>query len=414
MSVNLINTLAQPLKSAAKFVAYQEQSSGLSTSRCIMDTATCLGPKAICSRSKEDLFENSALEISENALVYYGPALVGEKIARKVFSKNLSNEAKSLVSTQAKELLESKNPLNKKVIPVKAAIALTALLIPFTEFTLNYFKNLATLKVFKKADFNNIASLEHKKEDKTIQDKVQKSAYKNIMKAVGAFLTALSVAGLVYKKGESSKFLMGLSEAILAPGTKFFKNNQKLKNLFNKYASIDFAKGENGSLVLSKGQLTSCVVIGGAGYFGASKDRGKQNFLETLFRFPLVGFYIITGSELFEKGFKKVLKKLNMCKETISKDLNTPSFDEISKLAQKMAQKNGSNVKDEFKKLAKQKVLIFGVPFIFSIGFMGFFVAATSNLFTKYRFNQDKKRNELSEKYVNQKNESPAFKAFLK
>ena len=83
MSVNLINTLAQPLKSAAKFVAYQEQSSGLSTSRCIMDTATCLGPKAICSRSKEDLFENSALEISENALVYYGPALVGEKIARK-------------------------------------------------------------------------------------------------------------------------------------------------------------------------------------------------------------------------------------------------------------------------------------------------------------------------------------------
>ena len=228
MSVNLINTLAQPLKSAAKFVAYQEQSSGLSTSRCIMDTATCLGPKAICSRSKEDLFENSALEISENALVYYGPALVGEKIARKVFSKNLSNEAKSLVSTQAKELLESKNPLNKKVIPVKAAIALTALLIPFTEFTLNYFKNLATLKVFKKADFNNIASLEHKKEDKTIQDKVQKSAYKNIMKAVGAFLTALSVAGLVYKKGESSKFLMGLSEAILAPGTKFFKNNQKL------------------------------------------------------------------------------------------------------------------------------------------------------------------------------------------
>lgn len=413
MSINLINTLAQPLKSAAKFTAFQEQSSGLSTSRCIMDTATCLGPKAVCSRSKEDLFENAALEISENALVYYGPALVGEKVARKVFSKNLSQKAKSLVSVPAKELMTNSTALNKKVLPAKAAIALTALLIPLTEFTLNYFKNLATLKVFKKADFNNIASLEHKKEDTEAQEKVRKSAHRNIKKSAGIFAFSAGLAALVAKKGSSSKFLMNISEAILAPGTKFFKNNNKLKNFFNKYFSLDFARGENGKLVLSKGQLTSCVVIGGLGYFGAAKDRGRQNFLETLFRFPLVGFYIITGSELFEKGFKKLLQRAGKCKETISHDLSTPSFETIAKTAKDIAKKNGTKAEAEFKKLAKQKVLISGVPFLFSIGVMGFFVAATSNLFTLYRFNKEKKLNTLSSQYIQQKNASPAFKSFI-
>ena len=156
------------------------------------------------------------------------------------------------------------------------------------------------------------------------------------------------------------------------------------------------------------------MVIGGLGYFGAAKDRGRQNFLETLFRFPLVGFYIITGSELFEKGFKKLLQRAGKCKETISHDLSTPSFETIAKTAKDIAKKNGTKAEAEFKKLAKQKVLISGVPFLFSIGVMGFFVAATSNLFTRYRFNKEKKLNTLSSQYIQQKNASPAFKSFLK
>ena len=176
---------------------------------------------------------------------------------------------------------------------------------------------------------------------------------------------------------------------------------------FNKYFSLDFAQ-QDGKLVLSKGQLTSCVLIGGAGYFGAAKDRGKQNFLETLFRYPLVGFYIITGSDLFEKGFKKLLLKAGKCKETISKDLKTPSFEEIEVLAKKIAERKKSSYKEEFKKLTKQKVLIFGVPFLFSIGVMGFFVAGISNLFTKFRFNQEQKLKNSFEKP-----ESEVFKGFM-
>lgn len=407
MHITLINTLAQPLKSAAKFINHQEQASGLSTSRFIQDTGTCLLPKAVFSRSAADLAENTFLELSESGLVYFAPALIGEKITRKIFSKNLNSEAKKLVSTPAVKLLENKTPVNKQVLPVKAAIALSAMLIPLTEFTLNYFKNIFTIKAFNKADFNNIAALENKTENKAFQDKVEKSAKKNILRAASVFAGCLGLGALIAKKGADSKTLQNLSELILAPGSKMFKNNDKAKNFFNKYLSIDFAQ-QDGKLVLSKGQLTSCVLIGGAGYFGASKDRGKQNFLETLFRFPVVGFYIITGSDLFEKGFKKLLVKAGKCKETIGKNLEVPSFEELASLAKTYAAKNGTKAEDEFKKLAKQKTLISGVPFLFSIGFMGFFVAGISNLFTKYRFTKEQK----NQQSTHHQPVNPTFKAF--
>ena len=102
MTMNLINTLPNTLKYASKFVAYQEGASGLSASRLIQDTGTCLVPKATFSRSKADLAENAFLETSENCIVYLGPALVGEKCARKLFSKGLSQQEKELVAKSVK------------------------------------------------------------------------------------------------------------------------------------------------------------------------------------------------------------------------------------------------------------------------------------------------------------------------
>lgn len=412
MSINLINTLSQPLRAAAKFVNHNEQASGLSTSRFIQDTGTCLVPKATFARSKADLAENTFLELLESAVVYFLPAIIGENLSRKIFSKNLDINAKQLVAVSAEKLMSQKNALNKNILPVKAAIALSALFMPLAVFTLNYFKNLMTLNVFKSGNFENIANLENKREDKSLQNRVRKSAHKNILKAALTFITSLGLGVLISKKGANSKMLQDVSEAILAPGSKFFGNNKKAKEFFNKYFSLDFAS-QDGKLVLSKGQLTSCVLIGGAGYFGASKDRGKQNFLETLFRYPVVGFYVITGSELFEKGFKKLLKKAGKCKETINKDLEVPGFDKLEKLATDLADKNKTSVETEFKKLARQKVLISGVPFLFSIGVMGFFVAGISNLFTRYRYNKDKKLQTMTQEFLKQKNMSPAFKQFI-
>ena len=396
----LINTLPKPLKPAAKFVRHQEQASGLSTSRFIQDATTCLIPKIVFSRSLADLTENTFLETAEESLMYFVPTILGERVARKIFSKNLSSGLKKDVATTGVELLEKGklNPIakhnNKKVIPVKAAIALAAMAIPLTEFSLNYIKNLMTLKVFNKSDFKNIASLENSTENKEHQDKVRKSAKKHIGLAAGLYAGCLGLAGLLATKGKDSKLLQNISEFIVAPGTKLFKKSPKAKNFFNKYTNMDF-NSQNGKLCLSKGQLTSSVLIGGAGYFGASSDRGKENLKETATRFPLVGLYVITGSELVEKGFRKLLYKTGKCKDLIDKNLNVPRFDDLGSLAQKLAKKRNTTIENEYKSLVKQKVLISGLPYVFSIGVMGFFVAGMTNYFTKKRYENAQKQKNL-------------------
>ena len=389
---NLINTLPKKLKPAAKFVRHQEQSSGLSTTRFIQDVSTCLIPKAVFSRSLADLTENTFLETSEETLIYLVPAILGEKVSRKIFSKGLDNNLKQEVAATGVELIEKKGKNNKQVLPVKAAIALAAMAIPLTEFSLNYIKNLMTLKLFKKSDFKNIASLENNKEDKAHQNKVKNSAKKHISLAAGLYAGCLGLAGLLATRGKNSKILQNISEFIVAPGNKLFKNSPKAKNFVNKYFCMDFAS-QNGKLCLSQGQLTTCVLVGGAGYFGASADRGKENLKETATRFPLVALYVITGSALVEKGFTKLLRKMDKCKDLIDKNLKVPEFEKLEQLAKELAQKKNTNLKDEYKSLVKQKILIKGLPYIFSIGVMGFFVAGMTVHFTKKRYeNEQKKR----------------------
>ena len=395
----LIDSLPKYLKPAAKFVRHKEQASGLSTTRFIQDATTCLIPKVVFSRSLADLTENTFLETTEEALIYFVPTILGERIARKAFSKGLSNNLKKEVATKGVDLVEKAkyNPIvksnNKKILPVKAAIALAAMAIPLTEFSLNYIKNLMTLKIFNKSDFKNIASLENNKEDKEHQEKVRKSAKKHIKLAAGLYAGCLGLATLLATKGKNSKILQNISEFIVAPGSKLFKKNEKAKNFFNKYLCMDF-NNQNGKLCLSKGQLTTCVLVGGAGYFGASADRGKENLKETATRFPLVALYVITGSEFVEHAFKKILRKMGKCKDTIDKDLNVPKFEDLGNIAEKLAKKRKTNVQDEYKYLVKQKVLITGLPYIFSIGVMGFFVAGMTNYFTKKRYeNSLKKQN---------------------
>lgn len=230
MSVNLINTLSQPVKSVAKFVNYQEKANGLSGSRFVQDTATNLVPKAVFARSKADLVENSFLELSESALVYFVPAFLGEKIFRKPFSAGMSTQMKKQIATPFSELAKGK--VDKRVTAAKAGLAMCALTIPIVEFSLNYIKNLLTLKAFKQGDFNNIASLYKKEEDSKVQEHVEKSARKNIGRAAAACALSIASGILMAKKGADSKILQNIGETILAPGTKFFKKNEKSAQVF--------------------------------------------------------------------------------------------------------------------------------------------------------------------------------------
>ena len=115
-----------------------------------------------------------------------------------------------------------------------------------------------------------------------------------------------------------------------------FTKNEKAKNFVNKYFNMDFNKSPKGKLVLSKGQLTTCVLVGGCGYFGASSDRGKENLKETATRFPLVALYVITGSELVEKGFKNFLFKRGKCKDILNNKKETVPFEKFGELAQRL------------------------------------------------------------------------------
>lgn len=391
---NLVNTLPNTLKQTTKFLMKQEQSESLSHVRFVQDTVTNLIPKAVFARSFADLSENSFQEIFESILVYYSPKILGEGVFRKLYQRGLDAAAKNKISTpQAdlnKDITLSAEKL-KEIKPIKAAIAASCLVIPLAEYALCYLKNLFTLQVFHQADFNNIANLnKDKKEQNDKQQKVKTSAINHMLGAAAAFGGCLATSALLVKKGKSSKSLQKLSDIILTPGSVLFKNNQKKAATVNKYFSLDF-RDDKGKLSLSHGQLTSCVLLGGAGYFGSSADRGKQNFLETLFRFPLVGFYIVTGSEMFEKGLKTILRKKESYKDTISKDLKVPSFKELPELAEKLAVKNKTTLETEFKKLCKQKTLISSVPFLFGMLFMGMFVAGVSRAFTQYRYNQEQK-----------------------
>ncbi len=392
---NLINTLPNKLlKKTTKFLAKQEQSESLSHVRFVQDTVTNLIPKATFARSFADLSENSFQEVGESVLVYYTPKLLGNGVFRPIYQKGLDASLKQKISTPMTELNRdaaiSADKL-KEIKPVKAAIAASCMIIPLAEYSLCYLKNLFTLKVFHQADFNNIANLNKDKiEKQSKQEKVKKSAINHMLGAAAAFGGCLLTSLLLVKKGKSSKALQKLSDIILTPGSVLFKNNEKKAATVNKYFSLDF-RDDKGKLSLSHGQLTSCVLLGGAGYFGSSADRGKQNFLETLFRFPLVGFYVVTGSEMFERGFKKILRKKDSFKDTISQDLHVPAYKELPELAKKLAEKNKTTVENEFAKLCKQKALITSVPFLFGMLFMGMFVAGVSRAFTQYRYNQEQK-----------------------
>lgn len=407
VTTKLIDSLPKTDKLAAKFINLQESEADLSTQRIGQELLTNTLPKSLFARSVVDLCDNAFREIFENIIVYLGPKFVGEKVFKKAYAAKLDKGLQATVYTEAKDILKD-NKITKsdkrELMPVKAAIAVSALSIPLAEYSLSYVKNLFTLKMFKQADFNNIANLNKEKVEKDEHQKQVENSAKSHVKLTGGLIAAcLAFSALLVTKGKDSKALNHISEAVLAPGSKFFKNNEKYKNFFNKYFGLDFATkeihDETGKVVLrklaiSKGQIVASVIAGFFGYTGAAKDRGKQDYKEILYRFPLVGLYAIVGNDLFVKGFNNYLKKSGKCKELFeaqAKNKNKmPKLMELGEFAHELASKNGTTAKAEFEKLLKQKKILIGAPVLFGFTIMGLFVAGCSRYFTQYRYNKDK------------------------
>ncbi len=425
------NTLSGGAKLADLFIRSQEN---LSSTRFIQDTATNWLPKAIFSRSKADFAEMSFLEFLESGIFYFASPILGEKLFRNVIfknfqPKNLKNAINEQIPKSLKEITTNPNlskAIKNNAIASKAGIILACTAIPIAEYTLSFAKNLFTLKAFKKSNFNNIANLDKgkaEKEDKKQQQQVEKSAKSHLKKAAVLSLAGVAAGSILALKGAKSDKLINLSKAIIEPGQALSKGisklgikNEKLNNTLSKF-SLDFSNN-NGKLALGKGQLALTAILGLFGYSKAASDRGKLDVAEVWTRVPLVVFYTIFGSELFEKGFINILNKLGKCKDLIKKDakgnISIPKRTQLPEIAQKLAKQNKTLPENELNKLVKQKAFTTGVPYAFSLLFMGFTLSAITRLWTQYRYNKQNKETKNDTLIFLGKNLPEAFKSFSK
>ncbi len=409
------NTL---FKVADLFIKSQEN---LSSTRFIQDTATNWLPKAVFTRSKADFAEMSFLEFIESGIFYFASPILGEKLFRnKLFTKALPKNIKETVNKNIPESLNSivhnkalTKELKNRVISNKAGIVLACTMIPVAEYTLSFAKNLFTLKVFNKSNFNNINNLDktnNEKEDIKQQNTVRKNGIDALKKAGIISAAGVLAGGTLALFGHKSNILQKLSKAVIEPGTAILKGLQKAgfetKKLEKplKSLSLDFANN-NGKLALGKGQLAFTAILGLFGYSNAAKDRGKLDFYEVWTRVPLVVFYTIFGSELFEKGFVKLLEQKkkfpDLIKKTADGIADIPKRVDLPKIAEQISKAKNTSAAKELTRLTKEKAIITAVPYAFSLLFMGFSLSLISRLWTQYRYNHLEKPNGNDNKNVN-------------
>lgn len=404
------NALVDALHSKEKiYYNFIKQRENLSSARFIQDVTTNWIPKAVFVRSLADFTEMTFLEYTESALFYFVPMLLSG-LFRRIFSKfspkELQKEVNEHIAKPTEELLKqsklANNNITKRVLPAKAAIVLACVSIPAAEYALSFAKNLLTLKVFKKSDFNNVVNLNkgsQQVECKEHQEKVRKSATQHIKDA--ALLSAASLTGsfILATAGHKSKNLQKVSKGILRPGEviyKFFEKfgvkSEKVRKNLNTYINFD-CDIKDGKPILSKGQLVVSTVAGFFGYSAAGKDRGKLDQLEVLTRVPIVVLYTIFGSDVFDWAFKHILLHKNKYPDLIKRKPNSSAVDkipeshEIEEIAKKIAKKKNVPVEQEFKRLVKEKAVISTIPYGFSLLFMGFLLAGISRFWTQYRYN---------------------------
>lgn len=414
---------------SVKFLdAFIKSQENLSSTRFIQGTMTNWFPKAVLSRSVVDFCEFSFLEFLESGLFYFAAPFFGEhlyrnKLFKAVQPKKIQNAIVKNVSKSVVEIEKSGLTNNRKnrLITTKGGILLSCFAVPALEYSIGFAKNLFTLKVFKVSNFDNVANLNHDKKEDTKQQKRVESHSKKVLLKTGLLIPTAIAGGLALARfGHKFDTAVKLSKAFLEPGeaiSKLFNVKSKKANKFLKeYLKLDFVNN-NGKLSLSKGQLAVTCITGLFGYSAASKDRGKLDFYETWTRVPLVVLYTIFGSSLLDGSFKKILVKNGKFPELIKHNTeggiaDVPTRKELPAIADRLAKINKSAKDVELAKLIKQKAVITGVPYAFSLLAMGFTLSAVSRAWTKYRYNHQTKSNQNTNTPTEYVKFSPVFQGF--
>lgn len=390
-----------------KFLKSQEN---LSHTRFIQGTLTNWFPKAVLSRSFVDFSEFTFLEFIESGIFYFAAPFFGEhlfrnKLFKAVQPKKVKDKVVKNLANSVEEIKKSNlnKTLKNRTIATKAGIILGCVTVPALEYALGFAKNLFTLKVFKISDFNNVANLNKEKTvDIEQQNRVESHSKKVILKT--GILSAAGIAGglALAATGHKSKAALKFSEILLEPGENISKllhktgiNSKKTDEFLKDYLKLDFVNN-NGKFALSKGLLALTCTTGLFGYASAAKDRGRLDFLEVWTRVPLVVLYTIFGSSLLDAGFKKYLAKNGKFPELIKKTQDgsiakVPTRKELPKIAETLSLKNKTTINEELSRLIKQKSVITGVPFLFSLVAMGFTLSGISRIWTNYRYNHQAK-----------------------
>lgn len=429
------------LKAADKWLKHQES---LSLTRFIQDVTTNWVPKVVLTRSAAEFTEMSFLEYTESALFYFVPTWFGNFFS-KAYSKFHPEKLKKIINTNitksAEEIIKDKklekDGAAKRILSTKAAVILACTAIPAGEYALSFAKNLLTLNVFKKSNFNNVVNLNKNKEDiedredKGHQEKVRKSAHRHIKNAGILSIGGLGASFIFAKYGHKSEALQKASKLILQPGAYISKGLDKIglhsdgvEKFLKKYITPDFDRAEVAAdklknkildeegkayeFSLSKGQLLVSTVSGFFGYSEAGKDRGKLDQYEVWSRVPFVVLYTVFGSAAFDYAFNKIFIKKNIFPDIIKKDKNnvtqiTPTKD-LAALAEKIAKVKNTLPKAELSRLTKEKAIITSIPYCFGLVFMGFFLAGINRFWTQHRYNKIKKveqENKIKEKNAN-------------
>src|SRR5574344_1085046 len=131
-----VQRLPKAQRAAAKYIALQESEGSLAHLRVTQDMRVNWMPKVFFSRSVADFADMSFLELSENVLIYFGGKFLGEGFFRKLFGKNLAKKLKGKVPLRAENILKDNKITDeekKKLMPVKFALALSAMAIPLSE-----------------------------------------------------------------------------------------------------------------------------------------------------------------------------------------------------------------------------------------------------------------------------------------
>lgn len=420
----LIKNLPKSLTPAKLFIKSQEN---LSNTRFIQDTATNWLPKAVFARSLADFGDMSFLEFVEDFIFYFSAPLLGQEVLRKIYPKlapeKLRKDIDELIPKSATELFSNKSEAGKRVIPIKAGMILACAAIPAAEYGLSFAKNLFTLKVFKKSDFNSIANLEQNEENTQQQENLKKHSKKYLIRSGIVAAGGLGIGTIFATVGHKSAAIQKISKAILTPYESIIKlfNNFKRKPLSAKQkeyikglVNLDFGtkeieiensitkeKEKVTKLKLGQGMLGLTAISGFFGYKKAAEDRGKLDVYEVCTRVPIVVLYTIFGSSLFDHAFKSILHNKGKYQDLIKKDSNkefdtVPNFKELPELAKKIACERKTNPQVEFNRLIKEKAIITAIPYGFSLLFVGFLLAGITRFWTQYRYNHGIGKNQLS------------------